>query len=388
MFEYFPDNYPWSMAVLTALEAGGIISEIDSACRPLRDLASADADAAIDAWIEGWSALGGRLESQAEADERAGHSLSAGEKYGRCANYLFMAEQQASPGDTRKRGLYERGLAAFRRGVEARGEAVEFVEIPYEGGVLPALFVPAQASGPAPCIVHLNGLDSTKESGYAKLAHGYAQRGIASLFCDQPGSGGALRLHDLPTLVEMERPVAACIDALERRSDVDPERIGVLGVSMGGYFAPRAAAFEPRLACCVVLGAFYDFLEVARTAGERGPEYANSTSDMQGQMIWVTGSADFGSAVGLLSGFTLDKVAERIRCPLLVVHGGRDRQAPRDHGQKTYDAASEATRRDLFVLDDEHGGVEHCSIDNVARARALTGDWIAEVLRATPLGRA
>ena len=382
MFEYFRDNYPWSMAVVTALDMGGIVSEIDDACRPLRDLAPGEPEQAIAAWVERWGELAARVRSAAESDERAGHGLSAREKYLRSALYFLVAERQASPGDPRKLDLYRQALGAFRPGVE--GTSVEFVDVPYPGASLPALFVPAQADGPAPCIVHLNGLDTMKEMAYLRMASAYASRGIACLLLDQPGSGGALRLNGLPAVVEVERPVGACLDHLQTRDDVDPNRIGVQGVSMGGYSAPRAAAFEPRLACCAVLGAFFDFLEVSRMAAQRGPDYANAVSDMPGQLMWVSGAASLGDAVQFFSKFTLGDVAERITCPLLVVHGGRDRQIPPDHGQKTHDAAKNAARRDLVLIDDADGGAEHCSNDNLARGRAILCDWVADVLDAEP----
>jgi dienelactone hydrolase len=257
------------------------------------------------------------------------------------------------------------------------------VDVACEGGTLPALFVPAEVHGPAPCIVHLNGLDSVKETGYLRMGKTYAERGVSCLYLDQPGSGGALRLDGMPAIAEMERPVAACLDYLETRADVDSTRMGVQGVSMGGYSAPRAAAFERRLACCAVLGAFHDFLDVSRMAGQRGADYANSVSDMPGQLMWVSGTQNLGDAVQVFSKFTLDGVAERITCPILIVHGGRDRQIPRDHGQKTYDAAKNSSRRDLVLLDDDEGGVEHCTNDNLPRGRAIVCDWVADVLDAT-----
>ena len=383
MFEYFPSNYPWSMAIVTALDMGGILSEIDDACRPLQELPAGEPEKAITAWIDRWGALARRVRNAAQADEGAGHDISAREKYSRSALYFLVAERQASPGDPSKLELYREALEVFRRGVA--GARVEYIDVAYEGRTLPALFVPAHADGPAPCIVHLNGLDTMKEMAYLRMAKAYSVRGIACLLLDQPGSGGALRLHDLPAVIEMERPVAACLDYLETRHDVDPKRIGVQGVSMGSYSAPRAAAFEPRLACCAVLGAFYDFLEVSRMAAQRGPDYANAVSDMPGQLMWVSGAENLGEAVQFFSKFSLVEVAERITCPLLIVHGGRDRQIPPDHGQKTYDAAKNAARRDLVLIDDEGGGVEHCSNDNLPRGRAILCDWIADVLGSDPV---
>src|SRR5207302_40438 len=106
------------------------------------------------------------------------------------------------------------------------------------------------------------------EFNYFTLAEEYSRRGIAGLFCDQPGSGGALRYSGLTAEFASEKPAGACIDYLETRVDVDRHRIGIQAPSLGGYYAPRAAAFEKRLGCCVAAGAFYDATEAAakRTA--------------------------------------------------------------------------------------------------------------------------
>ena len=109
-----------------------------------------------------------------------------------------------------------------------------------------------RSNRPFPCIIHFNGFDWIKEFNYLLLAEEYARHGIASLFCDQPGSGGALRIQKLAAQIESEKSAAACVDYLERRTEVDRARIGIQGVSLGGYYAPRAAAFEKRLAGCVV----------------------------------------------------------------------------------------------------------------------------------------
>jgi dienelactone hydrolase len=388
MYEYFPNSYPWNMAFLSALDMGAVLSEVDAECRPLQQITGEDPEKAIAAWSDAWERLGRRLDRQARRDEAEAHGLSAGEKYLRSALYLLIAERQLSASDPRKLELYRRALPLFRRGVELRRDPTEFVEIPYDGGCMPALLVRPPGDEPAPCIIHWNGLDSIKEFAYLQFAEAYARRGIASLFCDQPGSGGALRLHGLPATVETEGPAGVCVDWLETRDDVDPSRIGIQALSLGGYFAPRAAAFEPRLACCVVLGAFYSALEVAQMMQERGDAYARSVSDFEGQLRWVTGSDTLEQAMQFMARVTLEKVAEHIRCPLLIVHGGQDRQIPPDHGRKTIDAARQSPQRKLVLLDSEEGGVEHCSHDNRPLACAIMADWIADTLGADPSGRA
>ena len=380
MFEYFENNYPWNLAIVTALGMGAVASDVDTACRPLRALADADPSVSSPAWADAWAGLAARLRRQAERDQAEHHRRSAGEKYLRGALYQLIAERAVRSTNPQKLGLYRDAMAMFRRGVELRGDAAEFVEIPYGRGALPAVFVPAVGGRPAPCIVHFNGFDWVKEFNYLPMAEEYARRGIASLFCDQPGSGGALRLHGLTAEVETERAAAACIDHLVTRTDVDASRIGIMGASLGGYYAPRAAAFEKRLACCVAWGAFFDAEEVLRMRAAAGERYANSVPELEDQVLWVTGATSLEAAFGFMRRLTLRDVADRITCPLLIVHGGQDRQIPVDHGQKTYDAARNSRARKLVVLGPEDGGVEHCSIDNFPLVRDLAADWIADTL--------
>jgi len=383
MFEYFENNYPWNLAVVTALGMGAVVSDVDAACRPLRALADGDVARSSAAWAEAWSALGARLRRQAERDEREDHRRSAGEKYLRGALYELMAERALRSSDPQKLATYRGAMAMFRRGIELHGDRAELVDIPYRDGALPAIFVPAAGAGPAPCIIQFNGFDWVKELNYLPMAAEYARRGIASLFCDQPGSGGALRLHGLTAEVASEHAAGACIDRLAARTDVDASRIGIMAASLGGYYAPRAAAFEQRLACCVAWGAFYDAGEVLQRRITEGDRYARSVPDVEEQMLWVTGTTSLDAAIGFMRRLTLKDVAQHITCPLLIVHGGADRQIPVDHGQKTYDAACNSRARKLVVLGPEDGGVEHCSIDNFPLVRDLAADWIADTLGIT-----
>jgi fermentation-respiration switch protein FrsA (DUF1100 family) len=385
VFEYFENNYPWNLATVTALAMGAVASDLDSVCRPLRAIAETDANAGTEAWAQAWSSLGWRLDRQARRDEAQNHLRSAGRKYLRGALYHLMAERPVRPSDPNKLELYREGIRMFRRGIELGGRPAEFVEIPYGGSSIPAIHVPARAHGPAPCIIQFNGFDWIKEFNYLITGEEWAERGIANLYVDQPGSGGALRLNRMAAEIESEKPAAACVDYLETRRDVDPRRIGICAASLGGYYAPRAAAFEKRLQCCVAQGAFFDAGEVAEMRARRGASYAQSVPHLEEQMMWVLGCDSMAAVAEKLRRITLKGVADKITCPLLIVHGGNDRQIPIDHGQKTYDAAINRRSRKLVVLGPEDGGVEHCSIDNVPLAVELIGDWIADTLGVSPV---
>ena len=263
MFEYFKNNYTWSLAVMGALNRGGQISEVDEACRPLMEHAGKKAlggdPVAQRAWFESWMKVAEKVERQGREDETKGHMLSAGRKYLRAGIYYLMAERMPSHKDPRRLEAYQRGIDLYRKGLTLRREPVEYVEVPFGPHKLPAFFSKAPVPGRAPCVVHFDGLDVTKELIYGAVADEFRRRGISVLIVDHPGVGAALRLLGLPSGPDTEKPAGACVDYLETRSDVDASRIGIMALSLGGYYAPRAAAFEKRFKCCVAWGAIFDY---------------------------------------------------------------------------------------------------------------------------------
>jgi dipeptidyl aminopeptidase/acylaminoacyl peptidase len=234
MFEYFPVNYVWNLGVVATLNSGGLIDEVDRACRPIKDLAAQGADVGTREFMASWAAVAEDLASQAAADEAAGHTRTAGQKYQRATNYLAQAERMQSAKSPDRRAFYQRLLDLQQKAFDLIDPATTRVAIPFEGSMLPAYFKKASDS-PAPTIILWNGLDSTKEHMYASgFAHELAARGINTLMVDCPGSGEALRFHDLKSRVETEDWAAACVDYLLTRDDVVAGKIGLVGWSLGG----------------------------------------------------------------------------------------------------------------------------------------------------------
>ncbi|MGY1812620.1 alpha/beta hydrolase family protein [Blastococcus sp. SYSU D00820] len=379
MFEYFPGNYVWNLAVVATLHNGGALAEIDEACRPIREAAAQGADAGTAEFFTAWQAVADRLVGLAEEDEAAGRELSAGEKYRRAALYLINADRMQSVSAPGRRAHYERALALQHRAMRLARDPVEIVEVPYAGTSLPADFVPAPGAGdrPAPCLVVWNGFDSFKEQLLGSgLAQELGRRGVSTLFVDQPGTGGALRLRDLPAVVETEQYGAACIDFLTARGDVDPDRIGVLGVSLGGFYAPRAAAFEDRFALCVSWGANHEWGEVQRRRLQREGE--NPVPHYWEHALWVWGQSSMDDFEKLWDRITLTGVVDRIAVPYLVVHGAHDRQIPVEYAHRSYEQAVRSPKRELKVFTEREGGVEHCNLDDPMNATRFIADWVAE----------
>ena len=234
--------------------------------------------------------------------------------------------------------------------------------------------------------MQVNGLDSTKEMRYrVGLPAWLAARGVSSLVVDQPGTGEALRLFGMPARFDSEHWASRIVDWLETRDDVDPKRVGMEGVSLGGYFCPRAVAFEPRFACGVAWGANHDWRDVQKRRREREGNFP--VPHYWAHVCWVWGARDVDEFMEIAERVHLDGVVERIRVPFLVTHGEKDSQIPVKWAHRTYEQLVNSPQRELKVFTEREGGVQHSSFDNSINAGHYIADWVAETLRADPPSR-
>lgn len=378
MFEPFPGNYIWNLGINLALIGGGNHGELDAVCRPVRD-AGLGADQGSARLFAAWIEVADQLVANAALDQAAGRRWSAAQKLFRASGYYLSAERLQARDYAPRWAAYRSGLDCFRRFVALDGAPVEFVDIPYQGQAFPALLVkPANPSGaPMPCIVSCNGLDSMKEQIFGNgFAQALARRGIATLLLDQPGTGEALRLRALHGTHESERWATPALEYLLTRPDIDPTRIGMFGLSLGGYYAPRACAFEPRFALCAVQGANHDW--GAMQQRRRLREGENPVPHYWDHVMWVFGQPDIDRFMVWAPSMCLDGVVERITAPFLVTHGEGDRQIPVAFAQRSYDQAINAARRELRIFTAADFEVEHCGADNGTVSRDFIADWIAE----------
>jgi len=381
MFEYFPTNYVWNLATNMALGAGGAIGEMDEILRSLREAGVRNDDAAQEEWFQGWNRLAHRVAEQGRADERAGHLFSAGRKLLRATLYFQNAERMAHPKDPRKAVAYRHMLECFKAGATFRGEPFQWVEIPYQGQSMPALYVPVEGGGRAPCMIHFDGLDVMKEWIYLTgVAGELRRRGIATLIVDHPGVGEGLRLRGLHGTPEIERAAAASVDWLERRPEIDAGRVGLMALSLGGYYAPRAAAFEKRLKCAIAWGGMWDWHKTVVARLNPSSTTQRSVSHFPDHLQWVFGKSSLDEVLAVTRQFTHEETAARITCPLLVVHGENDRQIPLVDAERLVNAAVNSPQRELKVFGIHETGAEHCQADNGSLAVDYMTDWAARVL--------
>jgi len=361
------------------MESGGQIGEIVDMCQPIRDAAASGADAGTPQFMAQWAAMGDKLIDLAAEDEAKGRAFSASNKLERAALYLLNAERMQGHGHPGRQATYAKARATFDRSTVLGRINRERMEIPLERGTMPALYTRAPGDGPHPVVVYCNGLDSCKELLYwSRLPEALARRGVSTLCVDQPGSGEALRLQNLPVDPHSESWASKAVDWLEQQPDVDPRRIGMTGISLGGHFAPRAVAYEPRFASGAVWGANHNWREVQDKRMKREGE--NPVPHYWAHVMWAFGADDMDEFLEKSQGMNLNGHMDRIKVPFLVTHGAQDRQISVRYADDLYEQLVNSTRREKVIFTAREGGVEHVGADNMSYGRDCIADWFAETL--------
>jgi dienelactone hydrolase len=385
-FLYFPTNYRWSMGLLICLSAapwtGVEIDEVNRVGRALADKVGDDA-----AWFEEWARMGEKIEARGRDALRAGHKLTAASSFMRATRYYQTGERFIQPRSQRSMEIYARSVQLFKDAAAMiRRPRIEPVEVPYGNTSLPALLVhpdrEVTGARPAPAMVFFDGFDVTKELQYGYGIPDLAARGVGCLVVDGPGNGESVRFRNLPLIAETENYATPAYEYLAARDEFDSNRIGIMALSLGGYYAPRAAALEPRFACCVAWGAQWDYHEIwARRLEELDSGKVLSLSVPPEHLQWVLGVSDRAAALKKLEGFRLDGIVQKMACPFLLLHGAGDEQIPLELAERLFEAAG-SKQKALKVFSRDEGGFHHCQVDNITIGVHYMFDWIADVLNA------
>jgi 2,6-dihydroxypseudooxynicotine hydrolase len=313
-----------------------------------------------DDWCREWGRTARHYEQLAERAEAARRPVTAGEAWRRAALCWHWGKFVFTDHPEQQRAAHERTVACFRRGAATLGPPAEPVRVPYADTTLAAyLRVPPGPARP-PVVIMIPGLDSVKEELQATAEYLLA-RGLAVIAIDGPGQGEAE--YDLPIEPRYERVTTAVADFLQGRDEVDPGRVGVFGVSLGGYYAARSAAYEPRLRAAVALAGPYRW----DLDWDALPPQTRTTFQQR------SGAGSQAEARERAGALTLEHAAGLIRCPLLVAHGGRDRLVPPYHAERL---AREAPAAELMLYPDgSHGLTNHAF-----ESRSAMADWLADHL--------
>ena len=311
-------------------------------------------------WHAAWYRNGDMHAGMAEEAAANGRRLTAGEAWARAtlgyhfAKFVWMVDRELS------RAAADRAVAAMAKTYEFLDPEAERIEVPLDGGrVVGNLRRPSGYERP-PLVVLVPGLDSTKEE-FFRLENVFLNRGLATFSMDGPGQGECG--YDLPIRPDYDVAVSAVLDELAGRSDVDVDRVGLLGVSLGGYYAPRVLAFEPRVRAGVGLSGPYKFSDIWDTVPPQTRETFVAKSFAKDEEEGRAKAAELD-----LSG-----VAERIQQPYLAVTGRLDRLIP---WEQTERAAREAPHGEFLLHEDGNHGCANVPY----KTRPVAADWLREQL--------
>jgi dienelactone hydrolase len=203
------------------------------------------------------------------------------------------------------------------------------------------------------------------------------RRGFSVLLVDGPGQGEAIRFRGIHLREDFDIAGSAALDYLATRPDVDINRVAVVAMSLGGYYAPRCAAMDPRFAACVAWGAIWDYHATWKRRLARLKEAALPVP--ADHLLWACGVKTYDEALKRIEGFRLDGVAQKVKCPFLLMHGAEDAQVPNEEAQKLFDAIGSKDKT-FRIFTAEEGGAQLCQRDYLTLAVDVVGDWLEDKL--------
>ncbi|MCD1260147.1 alpha/beta fold hydrolase [Paenibacillus athensensis] len=353
-------------------------------------------EGSFESWHAEWNATAARVHKLADEALAAGQRVSAREAYLRASNYYRTAEffLHGDARDPRIIATWEHSRSTFRQAAALLDTPVETVRFPYEGTHLTGYFYKVDNSGlPRPTLIVHGGYDSTGEELYLEVAAAALQRGYNCLTFEGPGQGEAIRLQQLPFRHDWEHVVTPVVDYALTRAEIDPQRLALMGISFGGYLAPRAAAFEHRLAACIANDGLHTFRfsELGRPflppGGGRDDYEAVISRVMQQHTgvrwavengMFTFQAADILELVDKTEPCTLEGVAERIICPTLVCEAAEDHFFA-GQPERLYEALTCPKTYMAFTAED--GAEEHCHFGALLLFNHRVFEWLDRTLQ-------
>ena len=366
MFRYFPGNEGWSYhfaaRIVNVAQLGG--ADFHECHRVAERIKVGDGES----WYREWRSAAERVEKNAKEAEQKGHKITARDAYLRAHNYYRTAQFYLLGKDPRKKDAYGHCITCFHAALPYFENPPERVTFPFEDTYLSGYYYKPGGNGGSKhaAVAYLGGVDILAEELYFFAAQAMLQRGLGVLCFDGPGMGEPLRVRNVYARPDYEKAISAAVDYLVSRPDVDPDRIGLVGQSMGGYYGARGAAFEPRLRAAIVWGACYDLLD----------DIYDFWPAVRPQIEWVIGAKDEKDAREKLKAFTLKGVLKNAKCPVMVTHGEDDFLVTVRAAYKTYNDLPEP--KYLRIWTGAEGGGIHLMNDNRAEAVPYMLDWLID----------
>jgi dienelactone hydrolase len=338
-----------------------------------------------ESWHSEWRALADRIAGIADACAANGHTVSASSAYLRASNYYRTAEfflRYDPVNDPRVAETSARAVQTFNAASEVQAHWTP-VRIPYGGIELNGYYLNLSGEDPGPTLVAHGGYDSTVEELFFAVGEAARRHGWNCLIFEGPGQGAALRIDKLPFRHDWEAVVSPVLDVAVSLPGVDAERIALLGMSMGGYLAPRAAAFDKRIAACIAYDGVFNFaaaLPPVAAINEVIAKPESAPTSLRWAVLnglWTFGVSTGQELADALASYDLRPVVDQITCPTLVCEAEED-QFFKGQPQSLYDALR--CPKILLRFTAAEGAEEHCHAGALTLFHQRMFDWLDETL--------
>ena len=400
-FRFFNDQtyHFQTLRALNDIPSGG--ADTSEVLATIEHIKAGDADG----WFDAWERTGDRVSQLAS---RTKDPISRGRALLRAHNYYRTAEFLLAPYDSRRAISWKKNIETFYRGLDTLGVSYDRIDVPYGAHHLNALYFPGpHGSEKRPIIVICGGFDSTLEELYFVLVAAGLERGYSVLAYEGPGQGSILRHQGIPFTHEWEKPTAAILDEFLRTHPL-PTKIVLVGMSMGGYLAPRAAAFDKRIDGVVAFDVFFDFGAISSRSippaafwlGRHGlgillnaivrlkSAFSPSLEWALQNSRWVMGTRGLLETAEALRAYTLQGVAQHIKGDVLIFAGEDDHFVPVVQVKQFESSLTSARSVTSVIYDRDSGGAEHCQLGAITLWHAAFFDWLTQKFPPTRLDQA
>jgi len=379
-------------AVGYSYEGGADIGECIATARRIKD-------GDIQSWYDEWLKTGNRVYNLAENFEKEGNIISARETYFRASNYYRSAGFYMHSGSNRSKSLksWQKSRDSFRKAISSLS-SIEPVKIPYEKTTLPGYFIKnSKLKTKSPLLIVHTGFDGTGEELYFAIGKACIKRGYNCLIFEGPGQGEVIRVQKIPYRYDWEKVVTPVIDYALTRPDVDKDKIALMGISMGGYLAARAAAFEARIKACVVNSGIFDFSEniykgfppelitLLKTDSKKFDSELEEVMKQNTEIkwffdngIWTFGVETPADLMLEMKKFALKDVVRQIKCNMLVIDSEEDIFF-KGQPKKLYNELN--CPKDYFVFTKEETAQAHCQAGATAISNEIIFNWLDKFIK-------
>jgi alpha-beta hydrolase superfamily lysophospholipase len=387
-------NQTYHFEALRVLNDTSVVgSDPNEVLQTIANVKAGDADG----WFSAWTAEGDRLVALAD---HTTDPISKGRALLRAHNYYRSSDFFLPPADPRRPGAWKKNVDTFYQGLDTLQVRYERIAVPYGNSHLGADYYPGPVgSENKPLILTVSGYDGTRQEMYFSIVAAAHDRGYSVLAFDGPGQGSALRDRGLTMTPEWEKPTHAVLDTF-LASHSKPTEIVYLGESLGGYLAPRAAAFDPRIDGVVSQDVFFDGGEAANRGTKPFVKWLMDNNHYgtlsflvklqhdpgakwdRDNGMWVFGVEHPWDVLTVFSQYTLAPVAAKITADVLILVGKEDHFVTPDQGDRYKASLTHARSVTTIAFDKASGGAEHCQVGAPSLWQAVFFDWLAQKFQA------